>query len=241
MHHIDNETIMRSKSFSLRELLSSSLLLLFSVVVVLVAAEPYRFIMSAKPLCASTSIVPGIKYQIFYRVPDIDRNVDDDMVLEVRHSDDSNSYRQRDLVISTHSLRDIDGSVTVNVKSNHEASDGFVDVCVKALMATRQRPRRVFLDVQETAPPKYVAPDQSHLVDRLARMEYEVERMATEVENLMRMSEMSREQSYLLHQKNRKMHRASKWWPILQIIILGAATFMQARYMMGYLSKRHVF
>jgi len=193
--------------------------------------------MSSKPSCAQTSLIPGVKYGIDYLAPDLDLTNDMDMILTVHHT------LEHSLSPPFYSQTIVNKEGVLSFKSElhpETMDEGFVDICVKAFMATHKRPRRISFSLHEMMDiPEFKAPDQSHVVDRLARMEYEVEKMAMEVENVMMGAEMTHDHAKHLHRQNRKMHRASKWWPIVQIIILCGATVLQAKYMMNYLSKRH--
>lgn len=202
------------------------------------SAKPYRLIMSSKPSCAQTSTIPGVRYGIDYLAPDLDLSNDGDMILTVHHT------LEHSVSVPFYSQAIVSKEGVLSFESAHHPEvmdEGFLDICVKAVMATHQKPRRISFSLHEMMDiPEFKAPDQSHVVDRLARMEYEVEKMTMEVENVMVAAEMTHDHAKHLHRQNRMMHRASKWWPIVQIIILCGATILQAKYMMNYLSKRHV-
>jgi len=200
-------------------------------------ARSYRLILSSKALCVDTVLVPGMDFIIDYDAPDLKLSNREDMMIEIY----TNHDRDPGPPIQRFEIKVQEDSIALPTLDISMRTDGHLRICTKAIYASRQDPRRISIHVHPLSPPPFKPPpDQSHVVDKLARMQYEIDRLATEAEYVLGTAVQMKKQSVVFHKQFIAMRSATKWWPILQIVLLCGAAVMQAKFMVTYLSKRHV-
>ena len=120
--------------------------------------------------------------------------------------------------------------------------DGILRICTQSIMASRNNPRRISLDVFIYKPEiKLAVPDHVEKVSNsLSIMESQLQSIYGDMENLLRFAEFDKHKETEFEQVNRDMNNAAKRWPMFHLGVLFVAGFMQMKYMMSFFKNRHL-
>jgi hypothetical protein len=130
--------------------------------------------------------------------------------------------------------------------------DGHVEICVQSLLATRQSPVRVGLNITaKSAPDENAMVDQPQyepplVLDPTRMLQFhtggitdEMTKMHERVRDIVKYAEYSRDAEVGFHAHSLELNKAVRYWPAFRILILIVAGFLQVHYVLSYMKSRH--
>jgi len=139
---------------------------------------------------------------------------------------------------------------------------GTVEVCVQSIIASVKKPTRVHIKVDmvasdeeynddeyageyTTSPQKEKTKDPEHLEHKelstkMSRLERDLQTLNNRVKACLNNADYNKDQETIFHEQSISMNRASKYWPIIQLIVLIVTGFTQANHIVRYLKTHHI-
>ena len=144
---------------------------------------------------------------------------------------------------------------------------GTVEVCVQSILASSKKPARFHLRVDMVASDKEYDDDDQYLDDdfsvqakkakkektkdpehlehkevstKLSRLERDLQTLQNRVKAMLNNADYNKDQEAVFHEQSISMNRASKYWPIIQLIVLLVTGFTQANHIVRYLKSHHI-
>jgi len=140
---------------------------------------------------------------------------------------------------------------------------GTVEVCVQSILASTKKPARFFLKVDtEASDNEYddddgYYDDDSHVSEsakkkdpdhlehrelstKMTRLERDLQTLQNRVRACLNNADFNKDQETLFHEQSVSMNRATKYWPIIQLIVLLVTGFTQANHIVRYLKTHHI-
>jgi hypothetical protein len=140
--------------------------------------------------------------------------------------------------------------------------DGTVDICVQSIIANKNNPTRVSLnvtmdvtaDAKEESPPQeggepaqeggekkegeLLAPDS--VKAQMSRLERDLQTLSNRVKAILNNADFNKDQEVAFHEQSVAMSRASTYWPAIQLVVLLVTGFTQANHIVRYMKSRHI-
>jgi hypothetical protein len=147
-----------------------------------------------------------------------------------------------------HQIQDTEGELVFETGK----IDGHVEICVQSLLATKERPSRVALNITTMAaadenavvdqpmnePPLVVDPTAMYQL-HTSHITGEMTRLHNRIREILSNAEYSRDVEVGFHQQSVSLNKAVRYWPAFRILILIVAGYMQVSYVLAYLKSRH--
>lgn len=135
--------------------------------------------------------------------------------------------------------------------------DGTVNICVQSVAATSANPTPISLRVSESpagddsvgkTPSDKKSPgeeldseSQRNAKEHFSQMEKTLSGLIKKTDMILRQADYAKELEVEFHEQSIAMHKASQWWPILQLCVLLVTGFTQANHMVQFFRKHHIF
>ena len=137
---------------------------------------------------------------------------------------------------------------------------GTVEICVQSIVASTNKPARIHLKVDMAASEeeenndeydggsgtkKETPKDPEHLEhhqisSKMSRLERDLQTLQNRVKACINNADYNKDQEAIFHEQSISMNRASKYWPIIQLIVLIVTGFTQANHIVRYLKTHHI-
>jgi len=136
---------------------------------------------------------------------------------------------------------------------------GTVEICVQSIIASTKKPTRVHIKVDMLADDEEYnddeyggeyseeqqAKDPDHLehkelASKMSRLERDMKTLNNRVKAALNNADFNKDQETIFHEQSISMNRASKYWPIIQLIVLIITGFTQANHIVRYLKSHHI-
>ena len=196
-----------------------------------------------RPLCSQDFMGGGLASGI--SIPEESKNV---MVLEIRDLDaDSDDL--------THRLRETltDASGTVRFDLKDTLLLGCLEICIGIRETSDRRYPLVSVLQGTTIDPLFEETEdemtkanmehhenQKHAKVHLNYLDRVVANLVKEANLLLSTADQIKDEEAAFHQKSIDMNSASKWWPMLHIMVLLATGFTQANHIVSFFKSRHI-
>jgi hypothetical protein len=163
------------------------------------------------------------------------------VVLEVFPPDGSSIIRTKENHLDQ-ALPDLSGRVKYSASGSGE-----IHVCVEVQeLPERKYPRPTLvgiritesIDVEETA--KKNAEGQEVAKKHLSEMERILMNMIRETNLLLKNADSIKDVEVGFHQKSIDMNAASRWWPMIHVIVLLVTGFTQANHIIKFFKTQHI-
>lgn len=119
--------------------------------------------------------------------------------------------------------------------------DGALEVCVQAQMASRTNPVRFRLDYTFAASQAEKVEDTNKQIEQqVTRMHSDLQSLERKVQMIMNNAVLSKDEDVRFHQKSLSMSRQTTIWPIVHIVVLVIAGYIQASHILKYFKKHHI-
>lgn len=139
---------------------------------------------------------------------------------------------------------------------------GNVEICIQSIIASTKKPARFHLKVDMLASDeeytdddeyegenveqkKAKAKDPDHLEHheistKMSRLERDLQTLNNRVKACLNNADFNKDQETIFHEQSISMNRASKYWPIIQLVVLIVTGFTQANHIVRYLKSHHI-
>lgn len=134
--------------------------------------------------------------------------------------------------------------------------DGTVDICVQSIVANRNSPSRISLQVTMASAAKESSEDETskdtaaaaagstldHDVAKqeMSRLERDVQTLSNRVRAILNNADFNKDQEVAFHDQSVAMHSAAMYWPIIQLIVIILTGFTQANHIVRYMKTHHI-
>lgn len=131
--------------------------------------------------------------------------------------------------------------------------DGSVDICVQSIIANRNSPSRIALNVtmsvsedaeKEDSPkkgegePGTLGHDEAK--NQMSRLERDLQTLSNRVRAILNNADFNKDQEVAFHDQSVAMNRAAQYWPIIQLVVILVAGFTQANHIVQYMRTHHI-
>jgi len=171
-------------------------------------------------------------------------NLSGNILLEVFPPDGSTIARTRE----NHLIKTLED--TEGVVKYHTNGSGEVHVCVEIKeLAGRKyaRPTLVGLRLTESSldddsseSVKKHEKGQTAAKEHLSEMEKLLNKMIQETSMLLKHADLIKDDEVRFHQKSADMNSASRWWPMMHVVVLLVTGFTQANHIIKFFKSRHI-
>lgn len=119
---------------------------------------------------------------------------------------------------------------------------GEVQACIYASTASAKNAQTFTLELNAvTLNEMYTSPDyQENLSNHISKLEHSVQILQNELSIILKDADYSKEQFAVYAQEKYDMYLEAGRWPILHIIVLVLAGFMQAQHIVSFFKKKHL-
>ena len=142
---------------------------------------------------------------------------------------------------------------------------GTVEVCVQSILASTKKPARFHLRVDMAASDEEYDDDDEYWDDddgdveqkqaktknpehlehrelstKMSRLERDLQTLQNRAKACLNNADYNKDQENIFHEQSVSMHRASKYWPIIQVTVLLVTGFTQANHIVRYLKTHHI-
>jgi len=132
--------------------------------------------------------------------------------------------------------------------------DGTVDICVQSIVANRNSPSRISIQVTMTSAAKESSEDEAkpskdaagnsldHDVAKqeMSRLERDLQTLSNRVRAILNNADFNKDQEVAFHDQSVAMHSAAMYWPIIQLIVIIVTGFTQANHIVRYMKTHHI-
>jgi len=138
---------------------------------------------------------------------------------------------------------------------------GNVEICVQSIIASTKKPARIHLKVdmladeddqeydddeyigektkkEKTKDPEHL--DHHEITSKMSRLERDLQTLQNRVKACLNNADYNKDQEAIFHGQSISMNRASKYWPIIQLLVLILTGFTQANHIVRYLKRHHI-
>lgn len=133
--------------------------------------------------------------------------------------------------------------------------DGTVEICVQSIVANRNSPSRVALNVTMSSVAKESSEDEASSKQRqsgdsgmdheaakaqMSRLERDMQTLSNRVRAILNNADFNKDQEVAFHDQSVAMHSAAMYWPIIQLIVIVVTGFTQANHIIRYMKTHHI-
>lgn len=140
---------------------------------------------------------------------------------------------------------------------------GNVEICIQSIVASTKKPARFHLKVDmlasdeedytdddeyegenvnqkkaKTKDPEHM--EHHEITTTMTRLERDLQTLNNRVKACLNNADFNKDQETIFHEQSISMNRASKYWPIIQLIVLIVTGFTQANHIVRYLKSHHI-
>ncbi len=135
---------------------------------------------------------------------------------------------------------------------------GTVEICVQSIIASTKKPTRIHLRVdmladdeeydddeyvgeyeqQKTKDPDHL--EHKELASKMTRLERDLNTLNNRIKAALNNADYNKDQEAIFHEQSISMNRASRYWPIIQLVVLIVTGFTQANHIVRYLKSHHI-
>lgn len=144
---------------------------------------------------------------------------------------------------------------------------GTVEICVQSISASPKRPARLHVMVKDEASDNEYDDDDGYyddddhvsdskantkkvkdpdhlehreLTQTMTRLERDLQSLQNRIKACINNADFNKDQEHKFHEQSVSMNRATKYWPIIQLIVLILTGFTQANHIVGYLKSHRI-
>jgi len=117
-------------------------------------------------------------------------------------------------------------------------SNGPVEICVVAKMASEKNPMRFGITVQSGKDVAHYK--QEEMEHHLSHMQVKILQLTDMMNEVLRNADYAKELEVMAHNQSLSMHSASIWWPIMQVFILLLTGVAQASHMVRFFQSKRL-
>jgi emp24/gp25L/p24 family/GOLD len=129
--------------------------------------------------------------------------------------------------------------------------DGTVDICVQSIVANRNSPSRIALNVtmvaddededeEEAEGTKSKAIDHQAAKAEMSRLERDLQALNNRARVVLSNADFNNEQQGAFIDQSVSMHSAATYWPIIQVLIIIVTGITQANHIIRYMRTHHI-
>jgi len=135
--------------------------------------------------------------------------------------------------------------------------DGSVDICIQSIVANRNSPSRIALNVtmsvaaeraeEETRRTAERAADNNNnnmghedASNEMSRLERDLQTLGNRVRAILNNADFNKDQEVAFHDQSIAMSRAAQYWPMIQVAVILIAGFTQANHIVQYMRTHHI-
>jgi hypothetical protein len=126
--------------------------------------------------------------------------------------------------------------------------DGEVDICVQSISASAKTPSRFSLNVtmamttaeDENERQKSERLDANGVKSQIGKLERDMRTLSNRVQTILSNADFNKDQEVAFHNQSIEMHKASKFWPAIRLMVLFITTFTQVNNITRYLRNHHI-
>lgn len=127
--------------------------------------------------------------------------------------------------------------------------DGTVDICVQSIVANRNSPSRIALNVttvaddaeeEQSAEVKNDGLDHTAAKNQMSRLERDLQTLNNRARAIMNNADFNKDQQGAFIEQSVSMHSASTYWPIIQVMIIIVTGVTQANHIIRYMRTHHI-
>lgn len=126
--------------------------------------------------------------------------------------------------------------------------DGTVDICVQSIVANRNSPSRIALNVtmvaddeeEEQEDGKSKTIDHQAAKAEMSRLERDLQALNNRARAVLSNADFNNEQQGAFIDQSVSMHSAATYWPIIQVLIIIVTGITQANHIITYMRTHHI-
>lgn len=132
--------------------------------------------------------------------------------------------------------------------------DGTVDICVQSIVANRNSPSRIAIQVTMASAAKESSEDETSSKDaaggtsldhdvakqEMSRLERDLQTLSNRVRAILNNADFNKDQEVAFHDQSVAMHSAAMYWPIIQLLVIILTGFTQANHIVRYMKTHHI-
>jgi hypothetical protein len=128
--------------------------------------------------------------------------------------------------------------------------DGTVDICVQSIVANRNSPSRIALNVtmvaddeveeNEAIEPESAKVDHEAAKTQMSRLERDLQTLNNRVRAILNNADFNKNQQGAFIDQSVSMHSAATYWPIIQVMIIIVTGITQSNHIIRYMRTHHI-
>lgn len=130
-----------------------------------------------------------------------------------------------------------------NLTHQFEA-EGTAAICFRSSAASEKNPMRFGLTVEhiemDYAMKEGSGSQKANLDKHLSHMEMEMRRIQTGMDSILNEADFQKDQDHAYHEQFDAMHKATTFWPMMQVCILIATGIVQASHVVKFFQSRRI-
>jgi len=153
---------------------------------------------------------------------------------------DSNSISILQPGISNPKVRDLVERYTTVDFTAYES--GQVEACLTSESASKKNMLRFGIDIVEVEvlEDDSLTKEQENLHHELGQLEHMLIKFRMDMHSIQMEADYGKEREEDFFKEMMSMHQESSWWPILHVMVLFGAGFMQAQHIVSFFKKKHL-
>ncbi len=130
--------------------------------------------------------------------------------------------------------------------------DGTVDICVQSIVANRNSPSRIALNVAMSSVDESSADESSSKQSggggmdheaakaQMSRLERDMQTLSNRVRAILNNADFNKDQEVAFYDQSVAMNSAAMYWPIIQLVVIIVTGFTQANHIVRYMKTHHI-
>lgn len=118
--------------------------------------------------------------------------------------------------------------------------NGEVEACIHAASASEKNVQRFSIDMQEMIRTSTGDEEQENMQLHISILETSVDHLRTQMTSILREADFAKEREAVFFEEVISMHEESRWWPIIHIVVLICAGFMQSQHIVTFFKNKHL-
>jgi len=241
-----------------------SMVILLAAIVHTTQAIPYMRLKPDQPnKCVVAAYPKGSKLTIEYEFLDFQSAEKEiSIVIKPVHRDGAvagQALPNKLASISRQKITEASGKIEYSKALDPKSPDHDLEVCVEAHGSYRRNMNAMLFSLKfkeviddefivefgdlfkgDSEASKEVSKDQELAKQHMTTMERSIFNMVSEIDLLIGVADISKDEEAVFSQKSLDMNSAAKWWPIMHLLVLFVTGYTQANHIVSFFKSRHI-